>query len=96
MSALSTTLDLGVLGERQVTVFYHVGKGFRGTYFEPPEPPVVTIMSVVMSGIDIADMLPEWMIGDIKDECIAEHGNQAAYAAESRADAMREESHHHG
>ena len=58
------TLDMGDIGEQDVTVEYHTTRAFAGTQYEPPEPAEFVIDRITWCGIDITDDVSE----DAKNE----------------------------
>lgn len=87
----STLIDLGVVGDQAVTAYYSITKARRATYLEPGEPETVSILSVTWDGHEILHYLPDYKIDDIKSEISESASEEAACAAEMRADAIREE-----
>lgn len=68
MATISAWIDFGDCGEHEVTVEYDYSKGFKGTYWQPPEPAEITINQIIWKGLDVLDMVSDSKIDSIKDE----------------------------
>lgn len=64
----TSTLDLGVLGERDCQVQFKYWPGHPGTWYrrngdpgDPPEPAEVEVTSVTVDGWDITELAAEYL-----------------------------------
>ena len=80
------------LGETEydVRVLYQYDKGYKGDYYQPPEPDSVEILEITPA--DRALTVPEHFYEDegLIAECMADVAEQAAEAAEWRAQSRRD------
>lgn len=80
------------LGETEydVRVLYQYDKGYAGSYYQPPEPASVEILEIKPA--DTALTVPEHFYEDegLIAECMADVAEQAAEAAEWRAQSRRD------
>lgn len=80
------------LGETEydVRVVYQYDKGYRGDYYQPPEPDSVEIITITPA--DAALTVPEHFYEDdgLIAECFADAASEAAEAAEWRAQSRRD------
>jgi len=56
ISSIDVDIDLGMFGWHTAKVVYEWSAGFRGTLFEPPEPPDFRLEEVIVDGYP--DLLP--------------------------------------
>ena len=74
------TLDLGVLGEAEVTVEYDYSPGRPGKMYlrngdpgYPPEPALVDIISILWDGHNLIKIIPQSALSDIQDTILSNH-----------------------
>lgn len=89
------TLELQVFGLALLARCRYI-KGFPGTYYEPPEPPDVEVLSLeVLPGGEDATFLLDSTLADriieaARDEIDTLVADEAAYIADMRHDERRE------
>lgn len=89
------TLELQVFGLSLLARCRYI-KGFPGTYYEPPEPPDVKVLSLeVLPGGEDATFLLDSTLADriieaARDEIDTLVADEAAYIADMRHDERRE------
>ena len=91
---LSTSIVIDdELGETEydVRVLYQYDKGYAGSYYQPPEPASVEIIEITPA--DQSLTVPEHFYEDegLIAECMADVAEQAAEAAEWRAQSRRDQ-----
>lgn len=91
---LSTSIVIeNELGETEyaVRVLYQYDKGYAGSYYQPPEPASVEIIEITPT--DQSLTVPEHFYEDegLIAECMADVEEQAAEAAEWRAQSRRDQ-----
>ena len=76
--------------EYDVRVLYQYDKGYKGDYYQPPEPASVEILEIKPA--DTTLTVPEHFYEDegLIAECMADVAEQAAEAAEWRAQSRRD------
>lgn len=79
------------INDEPVAVFFTYDAGYRGDYYQPPEPESAEIDSVIYNGVDIVNVLSESQLDELADKCINLVHKGAEAAAEAAAEAEYED-----
>ena len=87
-------IDITTLGMR-LEAEINVAKGWKGSYWEPPEPPELEIEALYHDGVDVSFMLDSTLNEHLHEATwealAAEAADAAQCAAEARAEQRMEE-----
>ena len=84
--SFDTTIDLGEIGEQDITVAFDYTRGWPGSFNEPPEPEEVSITSVKFRGIDIKPDLCREKIAELEQEAFEHMASERWQQDEDRAE----------
>lgn len=87
----TTILDLGAIGEQEVTVKYDYTAGIRGSFNEPDCREEVEITEVTFRSLDIRADLSKDDIDDLEQQAFDDIAAEKEQADEYRAEARYEE-----
>jgi hypothetical protein len=85
--SFTTTLDLGEIGEQEVTVEFDYTAGSRGSFNEPDCRAEVEITAVKWRGLDIRSDLSKDTIDDLEQKAFSDVEAEKEQADEDRAEA---------
>lgn len=74
------------LNNATVDVIYDYDGGYKGDYYQPPEPESVYISSVMYKGVDIIDCISDKDMEDLEDACIQDTRENYISYLEDKAD----------
>ena len=84
--SFDTTIDLGKIGEQDITVAFDYIRGWPGSFNEPPEPEEVSITSVQFRGIEIKPDLCREKITELEQEAFEHMASERWQQDEDRAE----------
>ena len=84
--SFDTTIDLGEIGEQDITVAFDYTRGWPGSFNEPPEPEEVSITYVQFRGIDIKPDLCREKITELEQEAFEHMDSVRWQCDEDRAE----------
>jgi len=84
--SFDTTIDLGEIGEQDITVCFDYTRGLPGSFNEPPKPEEVSITYVQFRGIDIKPDLCREMITELEQEAFEHMASVRWQQDEDRAE----------
>ena len=73
-------------GDAEVEVEYNFYGGYPGSYYQPPEPDEVEILSVLYKGIDIYETLVQCTVEYIEEKAFEEQNERFIDYLESKAE----------
>lgn len=85
--SFDTYLDMGELGEQDVTVHYDYTPGCKGSWDEPPMYPEAEITKVLWLGVDIQPLLSKECIEQLQQEAFDDVTGGINQALEDAAEA---------
>lgn len=85
--SFTTHLDLGAIGEQEVTVEFDYTAGSRGSFNEPDCRAEVEITAVTFRGLDIRADLSKDTIDDLEQQAFEDIAAEKEQADEDRAEA---------
>ena len=88
--SFDTTIDLGEIGEQDITVAFDYTRGWPGSFNEPPEPEEVSITYVQFRGIDIKPDLCREMITELEQEAFEHMASVRRQCDEDRAERLHD------
>ena len=88
--SFDTTIDLGEIGEQDITVSFDHAQGWPGSFNEPPEPEEVSITFVLFRGIDIKPDLCREKITELEQKAFAHMDSVRWQHDEDRAERLHD------
>ena len=88
--SFDTTIDLGEIGEQDITVCFDYTRGLPGSFNEPPKPEEVSITSVQFRGIEIKPDLCREMITELEQEAFEHMASERWQQDEDRAERLHD------